>query len=324
MKNRVEGGSVDCTQKNEGDEKTRILVVEDDPITCQLLERILTEAGYGVATAQNGKEALALFRKRFFPIVLTDYVMPEMDGLKLCRAIRQKNTKGYVFIALITGMDSKKDIIAGLEAGADDYLTKPINQAELIARLNAGKRVLDLERILKNANEKIKRLTTIDPLTGCYNRSYMMKNLARQVRAASKQNRPLSLIFCDIDHFKKVNDTHGHQIGDRVLNEVVRSLRELIRPESDWITRYGGEEFLIILPGTTPEEAYHLAEAIRLRIAKRKIKIKKESIRLTASFGVTGFSPGPRGNHVSIDRMIREADDKLYESKREGRNRVTI
>jgi diguanylate cyclase (GGDEF)-like protein len=301
-----------------------ILVVEDNSITRKLLEKTLAEAGYEVVSTTNGRKALEKIHEKFFPIVITDYIMPEMDGLQLCRAIRKKKTRGYVFIVLLTAMDSKKDIIAGLEAGADDYLIKPINQAELVARLNSGNRVLELEKTLKKANEKIKRLSITDPLTGCLNRSYMMKSLNKEIKRAIRYNHPLSLIFCDIDHFKKVNDTHGHQVGDRVLREFSSCLLKMIRADIDWIIRYGGEEFLIVLPETTPGDAYLLAENIRISIAQRKLKIKKKVIHLTASFGVMGFDMCSMNQNISIDSMIKLADNNLYISKKQGRNRVTV
>jgi diguanylate cyclase (GGDEF)-like protein len=301
-----------------------ILVVDDNAITRRLLEKTLIEAGYEVVSTTNGRKALEKIHERFFPIVITDCIMPEMDGLQLCRAIRKKKTRGYVFIVLLTAMDSKKDIIAGLEAGADDYLIKPINQAELIARLNAGNRILELEKTLKKANEKIKRLSITDPLTGCLNRSYMMKSLNKEIKRAIRYNHPLSLIFCDIDHFKKVNDSYGHQVGDRVLREFSTCLLGMIRADIDWIIRYGGEEFLMVLPETTPKNAYLLAENIRITIAQRKIKVKKNVIHLTASFGVMGFDMCSMNQNISIDSMIKLADSNLYVSKTQGRNRVTV
>lgn len=196
-----------------------ILIAEDDPVSRKVLEKTLTKAGYEVVSVENGKKALEILNKRFFPIILTDWMMPEMDGLQLCRLTRQNRWPGYVFIILLTAKDSKDDIITGLEAGADDYLTKPFNHAELIARLKTGKRILELERSLTNANEEIRILSITDPLTGCYNRGYLTRRLPQEIKRARRYNRPLSVVLSDLDHFKSVNDTYGHQAGDLVLKK---------------------------------------------------------------------------------------------------------
>ena len=225
-----------------------ILVAEDDTISRKILEKSLVEAGYDVVSVENGQEALEKLQERFFPIVLTDWMMPEMDGSQLCKALRGKDWPGYIFIVLLTGKDAKEDVIAGLDAGADDYLTKPFNQAELIARLNTGRRFLELEQSLRHANEKIRVLSITDPLTGCFNRGYMNDCLEREVKRCKRYGRPLSVVLCDIDHFKSVNDTHGHQAGDQVLKNFAKSINEMIRSDIDWLVRYGGEEFLLVLP----------------------------------------------------------------------------
>jgi two-component system, cell cycle response regulator len=301
-----------------------ILLAEDNDIARKYLEKILNKAGYSVVPVENGKKALEMFHQRFFSIVLTDWLMPEMSGLELCEAIRQKENKGYVFIVLLTAKDSKQDIIRGLEAGADDYLTKPVNYGELIARLNSGTRILHLEKNLKEANEKIRILSITDPLTGCYNRGYMMPKFALEVKRGGRYMRPLSLIFCDLDHFKQINDTYGHQAGDHVLKEFALCINELIRADVDWITRYGGEEFLLILPETPPESAYGVAERIRLAFAERKIVWDGVTIPVTASFGVTGFDESTNDFDITPDAIIKEADQNLYRSKREGRNCTTF
>jgi diguanylate cyclase (GGDEF)-like protein len=301
-----------------------VLVVEDNPIARKYLARKLQNAGYEVVSATNGKEALEMFDQRFFPIVLTDWMMPEMNGLELCKAIRNRDNEGYVFIVLLTARDSKEDIITGLDAGADDYLVKPGNHAELIARLNSGKRILDLEKNLKNANEEIKRLSITDPLTGCFNRGYMAKKLEQEFKRGVRYGHPLSLIFCDIDHFKQVNDTYGHQAGDEILKEFARCLMDNIRIDLDWLTRYGGEEFLIVLPETPPDGAYRVAGRIREIVEQKEIKWQDTIIPITASFGVTGIDKSFNGEGLTPESMIRTVDNALYRSKHEGRNRVTM
>jgi len=286
------------------------------------MEMTLRQAGYEVVSAVNGQEALEIFKERFFPIILTDWGMPEMDGLELCRAIRENPAEGYVFIFLITARDSKKDIIVGLEAGADDYLTKPFDRSELIARLKTALRVLELEKSLKDAYEKIRILSITDKLTGCYNRTYMDEYLAKEIARSTRYNRPVSLMMADIDHFKRVNDTYGHQAGDLILKNFVASIREGLRKDVDWIARYGGEEFLMVLPETDLENALLSAERLRGIVSKCVTEYEGHEICITASFGVVGFKPSKKHISIPYEAIIDQADKSLYQAKNEGRNRV--
>jgi len=300
-----------------------VLIAEDDPVSRKLLEKTLIKAGYEVMSAKNGRKALELFNKKFFPIILTDWMMPEMDGLELCRTIRKDTHPGYVFIILLTANDSKDEIVRGLKAGADDYLTKPFNHAELVARLNTGIRILELEKSLIKANEKIRVLSITDPLTGGYNRSYLNESLPKEITRARRYGHPLSLILCDIDHFKGVNDRYGHLIGDRVLKDFVRCIMRSIRCNLDWVGRYGGEEFLIVLPETSFEDANRVADRLREDISQTLIETKEEKIRITASFGVTGFDPTIPCEEISSEALINQADKSMYQAKQNGRNRVS-
>ena len=299
-----------------------ILVAEDNPVSRKLLEKTLAKAGYEVSSARNGREALGLFDERFFPIVLTDWMMPEISGPELCRAIRGKPGNGYVFMILLTAKDSKEDIVEGLEAGADDYLTKPFNRAELMARLKTATRILELERSLKKANEEIKALSITDPLTGCFNRGYLNEKLPQEIKRANRYSRDLSVILCDIDHFKKVNDTYGHQAGDTVLKAFANCLLDSVREGIDWVDRYGGEEFLVVLPETPFEGAKLVAERLRKAIEDREIQTSEGVLRITASFGVTGINADTPDPLISPDSMVKAADDNLYQAKEEGRNTV--
>jgi len=301
-----------------------ILIVEDDPVSRRLLEKILVKAGHEFVSVENGRKALEEFKERFFPIVLTDWIMPEMNGLELCRAIRERTNTGYVFTVLLTAKDSKDDIVAGLEAGADDYLTKPVNQAELIARIKTGIRILELERSLKRANREIRILSITDPLTGCYNRGYMTERLPQEIKRAKRYRHSLSLVLCDIDHFKRVNDTYGHQVGDRILKEFVQWINESIRDGVDWLARYGGEEFLIVVPETDTKGACCVAERLRRMLSQRAIEIQGERIYITASFGVTGLDPDTPDEKISPEALITQADECLYQAKQEGRNRIRV
>jgi len=298
------------------------MIAEDNAVSRKLLEKTLLNAGYEVACVKNGLEALNLLKKRFFPIVLTDWVMPVMDGLDLCRAIRQTATPGYVFIVLLTAKDSRQDLITGLQAGADEYLTKPFDPAELNARLNTGKRILELERSLRKANEEIRILSITDPLTGCYNRSYLTERLPQEIKRARRFHHSLSIVLCDIDHFKKVNDRHGHQAGDMVLQEFVRLIQRSIRQGTDWLARYGGEEFLIVAPETDVDTACIMAERLRNIVCGHRVSLPSGEIRITATFGITGFAPDIPEGEISSEVLIKRADLLLYRAKQRGRNRI--
>lgn len=300
-----------------------VLVVDDNPIIQKMMNISLSKAGYEVTSAENGRDALSKFDKKFYPIVLTDWMMPEMDGLDLCRAIRKLPIDGYVYIILFTAKDSKEDIIKGLEAGADDYLTKPVNHPELMARLNTGVRILELERSLKKANEEIRILSVTDHLTGCYNRGYIGDHLPREIKRALRYMHSFSIIISDIDHFKNINDSYGHQAGDHILREFVKIIKESMRHNVDWLARYGGEEFLIALPETDLDGAMILAEKLRLLISEKKFEYNETEIRFTASFGVTSFNfiSDPISDNM-VEDMINKADKYLYQAKQEGRNCV--
>jgi diguanylate cyclase (GGDEF)-like protein len=302
-----------------------VLIAEDNPVSRKLLEKTLIKSGYEVVSVENGRMALELFDKRFFPFILTDWMMPEMDGLELCRAIRKKVLPGYVFIVILTAKDSKDDIVTGLEAGADDYLSKPFNQSELIARLKTGIRILELEKSLKEANEEVRLLSITDPLTKCYNRGYLTDSLPIEIKRAKRYDRHLSIILCDIDHFKKVNDTYGHQAGDQVLKEFVHYISKSLRQEVDWVARYGGEEFIIVLPETDINGASAVAERLRRVVSKERITLPDgKKIHITASFGVSGFSPETADTTISSEDLINDADRCLYRAKDEGRNKVKV
>lgn len=302
-----------------------ILVVDDDIVSRKVVEKFLVKANFEVASAANGREAFAQFKERFFPIVLTDWMMPEIDGPELCRLIRAENTAGYVFIILITARDSKTDIVSGLESGADDYLTKPIHPAELVARINTGIRILKLEQSLKDANQEIRLLSITDPLTGCFNRGYLNEYLQKEINRCQRYSHNLSIVLSDIDHFKQVNDTYGHQVGDEVLKSFAASLMRQIRKDVDWVVRYGGEEFLIILPETDVMGAQTLAERLRKTIRSNTIACGDYELTITASFGATCASFRQlKDLAVSMEQLINVADEQLYRAKGDGRDRVHV
>lgn len=305
------------------EEKVKVLVVEDEKVSRMLLEKTLTKAGFQVTGVEDGLEAIELFKADFFPIVLTDWVMPKMGGPELCKALRQRVTEGYVYIVLLTARDTKDDIVEGLKSGADDYLTKPFHPAELLARLNTGRRILNLERSLKKANEEIRLLSITDSLTGCFNRTFLNANLEKEMNRAIRYKHFLSIILADIDHFKAVNDTYGHLAGDEVLRVFVSCLQSWTRKDVDWIARFGGEEFIIVLPETELEKAAGVAERLRSQVAALPIALPEgDSIKITASFGVTGFSPSRDKWQLTQEDFLGRADSLLYKAKSDGRNRV--
>jgi diguanylate cyclase (GGDEF)-like protein len=300
-----------------------ILLAEDDPVTRMLMTRFLKKAGYEVDAVANGSEALDKMTTRYYPILVTDWEMPEMDGIGLCKAVRNMQLDGYVYALLLTARDSKEHIIAGLEAGADDYLVKPVHEAELVARLNAGRRILNLEHSLRVANQRNRILSITDALTGAYNRRYLMEQLPRELERCRRYAFPLSVLMCDIDHFKQINDVRGHAAGDDLLQQFAARAQKSIRTNSDWVARYGGEEFLIVLPETAYTGAMHVAEKIRQLIAATPFPTRTGEAPVTVSVGVA--STGPSGPDIMLktEAMIRCADECLYRSKQEGRDRST-
>lgn len=300
-----------------------ILVVEDNLLMRKILEGHLRDLGYSVVVAENGRHALELMNKAYFPIVITDLVMPEMDGMELCRAIRGTEYPGYVYVVLLTSQDAKEDLIKGLDAGADEYLVKPVSPSELAVRLKTARRIHKLESSLKESYEEIKVLSTKDALTRIFNRGYLDERLPQEVKRAFRFERSLSVIMFDIDHFKKINDTFGHQAGDQVLRDCADCVGRGVRGEIDWLARYGGEEFIIVLPETVLAGAMIAAERLRVMMAEQVTVVDGKKIRFTASFGVASFTPPDQKEDPNMARtLIEKADQCLYQAKKEGRNRV--
>lgn len=300
----------------------RILIAEDDPLSLGLLEMYLEQEGYQYTSVPNGREALELFKQESFPIVITDWLMPEMDGTDLCHAIRSHTSDSYTFLILLTSQNSPDAIVEGLESGADDYIVKPINPAELRARLKGARRILDLEEALKKSLAEIRELSIRDPLTGAFNRGYMDHQLKHEVQRAYRYQHPLSIMVCDLDHFKNINDTHGHQAGDAVLKSCVANITASIRQNIDWVARYGGEEFVIVLPETDAVGCGVVAERIRERVALNPVAKDDASIKITASFGTATLVPAESAAYTHPPDLLQRADVCMYLAKQAGRNRV--
>ncbi|MCD6584362.1 MAG: diguanylate cyclase [Desulfobacteraceae bacterium] len=298
-----------------------VMLVEDSRTQALKLQIMLDRYGYHVTVAQNGLEAMNMLLNSQTSIVISDWIMPEMDGSELCRAIRKHDFGNYVYIILLTAKDSKNDIIEGLEAGADDYLTKPVDDAELIARLTTAERVIRLESSLKRRNKEIALLSITDPLTKIFNRGYLNDNLPKAFKRAVRYHQKLSIIICDIDYFKRVNDKYGHQTGDMVLISFAKKLNDALRKDIDWMARYGGEEFLIVLPETDLNGATIAAERFRSKISQLITHAEGNDIQVTASFGIATITYEDDKSHITTDDLIKAADRCLYQAKDRGRNK---
>jgi diguanylate cyclase (GGDEF)-like protein len=299
----------------------KALIAEDNPGFRHALEKMLEKWGYEVVATANGLEAWEILRQPDSPrLAILDWMMPDLDGVEVCRRLREQNREPYVYVLLLTAKDTAEELVEGMEAGADDYLRKPVNTHELRVRLRAGRRILDLQEELMAAREMLRRQATRDPLTDLWNRAAMFDILTRELKRARRESTTLALIMADLDHFKEVNDTLGHAAGDGVLREAARRMSACVRPY-DAPCRYGGEEFLIVLPGCDLADATMRAEEIRRAFSATPFQIPEGvpsvtcSLGVTASSGVAGFDPVA---------LIQEADDALYTAKNNGRNRVEV
>jgi diguanylate cyclase (GGDEF)-like protein len=297
-----------------------VLIAEDDPIFRRILESWFKKWDFAVTAVENGLDAFKVLQKEDAPqLAVLDWMMPGMDGIELCRKIRSRDQGPYSYILLLTAKDGKQDIVAGLEAGADDYLTKPFDVDELRARVRAGKRILDLQAALIHAKDDLQFAAAHDALTGLWNRGAILDLLNREVSRRQRTKEPLGVIMADIDYFKKINDTHGHLVGDEVLREVTRRLGVGVRPY-DAVGRYGGEEFLVVFPGCIAANLVVGAERLRHCIADEPVETSAGQIRVTLSLGLASVE----GQQETSDckALLRDADEALYTAKARGRNRV--
>jgi two-component system cell cycle response regulator len=302
---------------------TTVLIVDDDCLVLARLQELVSAAGYSVRTAANGSAALQSLEIAPASIVITDLNMPGMDGLELCRNIRERTWPGYIYIVLLTVRDEEKDILAGLDAGADDYMSKRTSTAQFTARLRTAKRILALEYTLKNALEKKRQLAMSDALTGAYNRRYFARHLSRELKRAQRFGGHVSLLLLDIDQFKRVNDTHGHAVGDIVLKAVSAQIENCFRRATDWCARLGGDEFAVVLEGTRVADGRVCAEKLRGAIADSRIDTPAGAICITVSIGISGLEGIIDRSSATVETLLEHADANLYASKANGRNCVT-
>ena len=304
----------------------KVLIADDSIVSRHMLEATVKKWGYEPVVACDGQEAWDILQKHGAPqLAILDWVMPQLTGPDVCRLTRKQQKEVYTYMLLLTSKNQRDDLIEGMDAGADDYVTKPFNHHELQVRLRAGRRIVELQTELLVTQAALRQQATHDALTTVYNRHSIFEVLDRELGRAERENFPVGLVLLDIDFFKSVNDTHGHIAGDAVLREAARRIKSSIRAY-DSLGRYGGEEFLVILPGCDEACTRRQSERIRCSLASEPMPIHEDahpdiSLALTASFGSTTALPGHK---VSAETLLRIADESLYEAKRSGRNRVVF
>ncbi|MGO8791376.1 MAG: GGDEF domain-containing protein [Terriglobia bacterium] len=297
----------------------RILAAEDDPVTRRILEAYLSKWGYESVLVADGREAWALLQRDDAPrLAILDWMMPGLDGISICREVRKLDIQPYIYLILLTARGYKQDVIEGLEAGADEYLTKPFDPYELKARLRSGARIVELQDSLIQAREALRDQAMHDPLTNLLNRRATLDFLLSEMSRAERERIPVTVMMIDIDHFKSVNDTYGHQAGDDVLSAVARRLRTSARTY-DLVGRVGGEEFLIVSPNCCAPDGLIQAERLREVVCSQPVALKDLSIQVSISLGVATTLDSKRQN---MEALLAGADRALYRAKAAGRNRV--
>jgi two-component system cell cycle response regulator len=312
--------------------KMRVLVVDDDRAMRMFLEKMLKDSGHHVATASNGVEALKMLKKERPQLIVTDWVMPEMDGIDLCRELRAQAEYRSIYVIVMTAYESAEILVEAFESGADDYVYKPITPKMFLARLRAAQRVVQLQeenafdreqllnysKELAAANQRLQQQALTDELSGLPNRRFAMDRLEQEWALAHRGTRSLSCLMVDVDHFKSINDRFGHQIGDEALRSVANTLRHAARTQ-DVVCRYGGEEFLVICPDTSLDAAYQCAERLRLSVATHPLKLPDgNELKMTVSIGLARNSDSIN----SLQAILARADHNLYAAKAAGRNRT--
>jgi two-component system, cell cycle response regulator len=299
----------------------KVLVADDEAVSRRLIESSVRRWGYDAVVATDGLEASQILHSPDAPkLAILDWMMPGLDGIELCQELRKCEGDAYSYILLLTGKHNKSDVVQGLEAGADDYIVKPFEPQELKVRLHTGKRVLCLLEQVKAAREALRELASRDPLTGLWNHGAIIDILTKEITRAEREGAHVAVALVDLDHFKSINDTYGHLVGDQVLREAAQVMCSSIRPY-DAVGRLGGEEFLVVLPGCDQINAVGHAERLRLALNRIAVNTPSGPVHFTASFGVTVVGPETR---VDARTAIQTADSAMYDAKRAGRDRVKI
>jgi two-component system, cell cycle response regulator len=308
----------------ESSEECRVLVVEDDDLARARLAGLLRASHFDVEVATSGDEALRIMNSRPCQILLTDWQMPDMDGLALCRIVRSAQRECYVYVLMLTVRDSKEDVLVALAAGADDYVVKSASVDEMLARLEVGRRITHVERSLRFSNRENRRRSVTDALTGTNNLRFLMKYLPRELLRSRRYGHPLAVLSCDIDGFKQINDRFGHEAGNELLQAFVARTEACLRSSSDWLARVGGDEFMVVLPETRLPGANRVAHNLRQAYVQSPVMTHAGAIDFTVSVGVTAVEAAQEIESVSkIEHLLRAADHGLYASKSLGGNRAT-
>jgi two-component system cell cycle response regulator len=313
--------------KNEETQiKPKILVVDDIPVNIQLMQTYLSSVGYDTIIARNGEEAITQVKDHHPDLLLLDVMMPKLDGFETCKLLKGNHETRYIPVIMVTALNEIEDKIKGIEAGADDFITKPFNKLELLARVKSLLRVKNLHdqlqdkiKQLEEAKERLRELAVTDGLTGLYNYRYFKEFLSQELRRAERHNSNVSVAMIDIDYFKNYNDTYGHLAGDEVLRILARLMRDNIR-SIDLAARYGGEEFALVLPETGKAAARFVAKKIKDFVEEYKFRNEETQPngKLTVSMGVATYP----GDGKTMEDLINRADQWLYQAKAGGRNRV--
>jgi diguanylate cyclase (GGDEF)-like protein len=299
----------------------QILVVDDDPLARRLVEAAVARLGHQATAAEDGEAAWQCYSQDTADVVITDLLMPRVDGLELCRRIRADARAGYTYIILVTALSDRRDVLRGMEAGADDYLIKPVDLFDLQMRLIAAQRVTDLHAEIDRHRAQLTHLARHDPLTGLGNRRSLEQDLEVLYARSRRYGRGFALAMCDIDRFKAYNDTHGHQAGDQALRAVAAAMVGELRG-SDSIYRYGGEEFLLVLPEQILDTARIAVERVRSVVEGLAIKhTAAGGGALTVSAGIAACAPG---DPTTPEELLRQADAALYRAKSSGRNCIAV
>lgn len=300
----------------------KILIADDSEMTRMILQGRLSQWGYQIINASDGYEAWNILQKKGRPeIILLDWMMPNMNGIELCKKIRKQIKEPYIYIILLTARKGKQDLIEAMEAGADDFITKPFDPHILKVRLRAGKRITTLQNELIAAREDLRIQATHDSLTQLYNRSALMNMMEREISRSRRDQSSIGIVMIDIDYFKTINDTYGHLVGDEVLIKLAEQMKQCTR-QYDTIGRYGGEEFIIVLPQCAEAEVRCVAERLRQTVCKQPYDTKEGPVNVSISLGATWIKPSEQ--ECAELNLIRIADRALYSAKNQGRNRTII